>query len=198
MSCISPGTNERNTACELISAAEVDFGSLSQAAYDPKVWHDFYLMVGGAAAALTGLILVAMSLHLAEIRASEIHRARANVSLLVLASKVALAGFVLMPGQPRQLLGAEIFLFGLWFGYLFIEFGRKVRYSGRGAYEQGRLRAILAAISIVVFLLSGPSLVVGWGGGLFLTGTTDLYALWLMVNTAWALVIGVEPTKRSH
>jgi hypothetical protein len=68
--------------------------------------------VGGAAAALTGLILVGMSLHLAEIRASEIQRARANVSLLTLASKVALAGVVHMPGQPRQLLGAEIFVFG--------------------------------------------------------------------------------------
>jgi hypothetical protein len=176
----------------------MDFGSLSQTAYDPKAWHDFYLMVGGAAAALTGLILVAMSLHLNEIRASEIHRARANSALFVLASKVVLAGVVLMPGQPRQLLGAEISVFGLWFAYLFIEFGRKVRYSGRGAYAQGRFRAVTGVGAIVVFLLSGPSLAVGWGGGLFLTGSTDLYALWLMVNTAWTLVIGVEPIKRSR
>jgi hypothetical protein len=176
---------------ELSSAPVVDLGSLSQAAYDPKAWQAFYLMVGGAAAALTGLILVAMSLHLDEIRASEVHRARAYVSLAILAGKVALAGVVLMPGQSHQLLGAEIFLFGLWYAYLFIQFGRKVRYSGEGAYERGRLRGIVGAISIVAFLLSGPSLIVGWGGGLFITGTTDLYALWLMVNTSWTLVVGV-------
>ena len=32
-------------------------------AYDAAAWQGFYVMIGGAAAALTGLLFVAMSLH---------------------------------------------------------------------------------------------------------------------------------------
>lgn len=32
-------------------------------AYDPAPWQNFYVMSGGASAALTGLLFVAMSLH---------------------------------------------------------------------------------------------------------------------------------------
>ena len=32
-------------------------------AYDAQSWQNFYIMVGGAAAALTGLLFVAMSIH---------------------------------------------------------------------------------------------------------------------------------------
>lgn len=31
--------------------------------YDPAIWRDFFVMVGGGAAALTGLVFVAMTLH---------------------------------------------------------------------------------------------------------------------------------------
>jgi hypothetical protein len=33
-------------------------------AYDPQPWHDAYVMLGSAAAALTGLVFVALSIHL--------------------------------------------------------------------------------------------------------------------------------------
>jgi hypothetical protein len=32
--------------------------------YNAAAWHDYFMMVGGGAAALTGLVFVAMSLHL--------------------------------------------------------------------------------------------------------------------------------------
>ena len=44
-------------------------------------WQNFYVMVGGAAAALTGLILVAVSLHLRAILGHPLYRDRAFTSL---------------------------------------------------------------------------------------------------------------------
>ena len=35
--------------------------------YKPALWHDYFVVVGGGAAALTGLVFVAMTLHIEEI-----------------------------------------------------------------------------------------------------------------------------------
>ena len=44
-------------------------------------WQNFYVMVGGAAAALTGLILVAVSLHVRAILGHPLYRDRSFTSL---------------------------------------------------------------------------------------------------------------------
>jgi hypothetical protein len=43
-------------------------------AYQPEQWHDMFVAMAGAAAALTGLIFVAVSINLAWILLVEIHR----------------------------------------------------------------------------------------------------------------------------
>src|SRR5271169_1869497 len=40
-------------------------------AYDPETWHDLFIAAAGAAAALSGLIFVAVSINLREILAEE-------------------------------------------------------------------------------------------------------------------------------
>src|SRR5881392_1977681 len=53
-------------------------------AFDVERWHDFYVMTGGAAAALTGLLFVAMSLHAREIMANRFYSNRAVGTLMSL------------------------------------------------------------------------------------------------------------------
>lgn len=62
-----------------------------------ETWHEFFVMVGGAAAALTGLVFVAISIHLREISSIPIHRARARATLIGLVSTVLLCGLGLFP-----------------------------------------------------------------------------------------------------
>jgi len=45
--------------------------------YQPGQWHDFLVMVGGGAAALTGLVFVALSLNLNVVTQDATHRYRA-------------------------------------------------------------------------------------------------------------------------
>jgi hypothetical protein len=49
--------------------------------YDTGKWSDFFITVGGGAAALTGLVFVAMSMHLSEIAADPTHRHRSRTIL---------------------------------------------------------------------------------------------------------------------
>src|SRR5215472_10346042 len=84
-------------------------------AYNPAYWHDFYVMTGGAAAALTGLLFVAMSLHAREIMENRFYSDRAIGTLMSLASQLILSGAVLLPGQPIWLLGVEVEIAALFF-----------------------------------------------------------------------------------
>jgi hypothetical protein len=46
--------------------------------YRPELWHDAYVMLGTAAAALMGLLFVVTSLHLNEIVNSPVYRLQAR------------------------------------------------------------------------------------------------------------------------
>jgi hypothetical protein len=78
--------------------------------YRPEQWHDFFIMVGGGAAALTGLVVVAMSLHLDVIAGDAVLRHRARSILAGLAAVFMRCGLALMGGQSGQAVGAELFV----------------------------------------------------------------------------------------
>ena len=66
-------------------------------------------MVGGGAAALTGLVFVAMTLHLEDIVHHPVHRHRARTILTGLTAVFLRCGVVLMGGQSRQAVAGELF-----------------------------------------------------------------------------------------
>ncbi|HEV2216457.1 MAG TPA: hypothetical protein VGV88_02685, partial [Candidatus Dormibacteraeota bacterium] len=74
--------------------------------YRPDEWHDFFVAGAGAAAALTGLLFVSLSLHIRYIAANPTHRGLARGSLigLVQALVISLAALV---QQPASWAGLE-------------------------------------------------------------------------------------------
>jgi hypothetical protein len=92
--------------------------------YDPVAWHDFFVMLGGSAAALTGLIFVALSLHLDRVAADPFHRFRAGVSVAGLTSMIFLAGAVLAPTQSHEAVGIEVIAISAFFVWLNLTAGR--------------------------------------------------------------------------
>src|SRR2546423_4584125 len=74
------------------------------AVYGEAGWHDFFLMVGGGAAALTGLVFVAMSLHLDQIALNAAHRHRARTVLTGLTAVFIRCALILMAGQSAQMV----------------------------------------------------------------------------------------------
>jgi hypothetical protein len=84
---------------------------------DATGWQSFYIMVGGAAAALTGLIFVAVSLHTRSVMDSALHRDRAWASVILLMSQLFIAMAVLVPSQPTALVGLEVDLIAAFWVY---------------------------------------------------------------------------------
>src|SRR5438552_10559406 len=76
--------------------------------YDPSIWRDYFVMVGGGAAALTGLVFVAMTLHLEDIVHHPVQRHRARTILTGLTAVFLRCGLVLMGGQTRQAVAVEL------------------------------------------------------------------------------------------
>lgn len=75
---------------------------------DPTRWHDLFIAEAGAAAALAGLLFVAISINLKQILAFPTLPIRAASSLVALMVALVISTLVLVPGQGRVTLGIEV------------------------------------------------------------------------------------------
>ena len=97
-------------------------------AYDPETWHDLFLGAAGAAAALSGLIFVAVSINLRDIFAEEkkvgssylTGRALESLVALLIVLGISLEG--LDPSIDRTVFAA-VLLFARP-GRLFLQYGK--------------------------------------------------------------------------
>jgi hypothetical protein len=164
-------------------------------AYDPQGWHDFYVMVGGAAAALTGLLFVAMSLHSKAITADPLYGSRAVGTLLSLITLLFIAGAVLIPGQSLTALGIEVEAAAIFFvAQTTVAVVRTLRSPHRRGRSRLRttLEGIGAGIWIVLFVASGISLMAHAGGGLFLLAAVMPFMFGWNVYIAWILITEIS------
>jgi modulator of FtsH protease len=149
---------------------------------DPAPWQNFFLMLGGANAALTGLVFVALSIHLKEVIEHPLLKPRAVLALVVLTTQIAISAIVLAP-QSRELMGLEILVINGIFLYL------NLRHRSATALD----RAALISLAIrLAYLYSALSLIVGVGGGFYVLGAVLVVTLGRTMYTCWALLTGLE------
>jgi hypothetical protein len=161
--------------------------------YDQAAWRDYFVMVGGGAAALTGLVFVAMSLHLGDIVSHPVHRHRARTILAGLIAIFLRCGLVLMAGQSRQAVAIEIFAVLVvveWI--LYRSLGAALAAADRGVIA----RTLVAFGCLVTEQLGAVILFLGAGWGLYVVGLGMLSSFVVIVTGAWLLLVGVEPHAR--
>lgn len=71
-------------------------------------WHDFFIAMAGAAAALTGLIFVGVSINMTKILSFPKLPDRALVSLFLLLAILITSSLMLIPHQSYLLIGIEL------------------------------------------------------------------------------------------
>ena len=155
-------------------------------------WANFYLMVGGASAALTGLVLVAVSLHLRAILGHPLYRDRAIASLQGLVTALVISGAVLLP-QPLAALGVEIGVIGLiWIAryVFFVRLFQRVTPGHRDAMWTPEWA--LWFVWIFAFVATGALLVAGEPQALYILAACTGIGLALVVWNAWVLLAEVS------
>jgi modulator of FtsH protease len=156
-------------------------------AYHPEAWHELYVALAGAIAALTGLLFVATSLHVEKIREAAHWGRRAFANTFSLVGALIESILVLFP-QPPDWLGFELIVLNLFLLlFLMLPLIRSWIATVPG-WPPIRLFAGTAA-----WLLGtggGLGLVVHAGGGMFLVTASCLILIWVCVWNAWSLLIG--------
>src|SRR5690349_13475005 len=91
------GSHRQGSACG--PACAILLVMFAADAFRPEQWHDFFVLVGGAAAALTGLVFVALSLNLAVVMSDSTHRYRSIGTLTNFAEIFVVCGLAVMGDQ---------------------------------------------------------------------------------------------------
>jgi hypothetical protein len=160
--------------------------------YQPAAWHDLFVALAGAAAALTGLIFVAVSINLTQILKYRQLPVRALETLAVLGGLLLLAVFVLVPGQSRVALGIEILLLGTVLAASLLY--RRLRLP-RTAGEPWTWTVVPLAVIMagtVPMAVAGISLLAAAGGGLYWLVAEIVLGLTGAMTNAWILLVEIQ------
>ena len=160
-------------------------------AYNPGSWSTFFVLTGTVAATLTGLFFVAFSLRVRDLQLSVVIRTRAAYLLVLLVVIVVYSAFILMPGQSRAAVAAEILIVsGVSMAYLC---GWCLPRLIRLAVFSVDLvvRWIAGVTGLLLGIGAGISLLIGNGGGLYLLAFGALLLIANEVASAWSLIVGI-------
>ena len=160
-------------------------------AYNPESWHDFFLAAAGAAAALTGLLFIGLSLHVRYIASSNLHRNMARGSLIGLVLVLIASLIILIPESPPW-MGIELVALNLVYivgvGTYQLSIYQRMQWRvPAGSIARQTLGIVLALAGV----LGGVTLAAGSGGGLYIAALVVMAIVVWNLRNAWALLMGV-------
>jgi hypothetical protein len=156
-------------------------------AYDPNQWHDFATGLAGATAALTGLVFVAVSIHLQAVLADGFHRRRAESTFVSLLVVLGAALLLLFPDLGRHVYGVACIVIA-------VPLLRRAARSAsvlrlRGASREPWITWATAAFADVVLLVGGVGLLLRGLGGLYLVAVALLLMGARAMTVVWVLFV---------
>ena len=166
-------------------------------AYDPAAWHDFFVTAGTAAAALTGLLFVALSIQLDRVLGHPEHRFRARGNFFGLTVVMVMALVVLIPTFSGAWLGVALIVPNVTAAVVNGWHIRRVLptfFTGSIIFP---LRVALSYVFLFMGVFGGVSVTLGKGGGLVWPAIESIGMLLIALLGAWSLLVGVAQRSRA-
>lgn len=155
-------------------------------------WHELFVATAGAAAALAGLIIVAMSVNIETIikMATMPSRAGATIGSLVLVVVVSVAG--LIPEQSDLALGVETLIFASMALALYVDSGiRGIRLRGEASLSGAVVKGTIGVVQILPFVVGAVILCTGGDDGMYWIAGGIVAVLIGSVLNAWVLLVEI-------
>ena len=161
-------------------------------AYSADHWQAVFSALAASAAALTGLLFVALSINLRQVLEGRGLVGRAVEVLILLTGTLIAATLLLMPAQTRQSVAIEVLAIGIalagTIGMIQLRAPRKaLGVSGRNF----ALRVVGAQCGPVCLLIGGVSLMAGAGGGLYWVVPALLATTVAGIVGAWVMLVEI-------
>jgi hypothetical protein len=159
-----------------------------------EAWHDFYLMVGGGSAALTGLLFVIVSMGGQEMARRQKEGGRAFVSPVAahFTYVLVVSALMLAPEIPARILGGALVAGGLGGTVYSVWSGAHKRWrAGNLPFLDWIWFVALPHACFAMMLLSGAAIAMGHVAGLFGIAFTVILLIVTGIRNAWDLVIWV-------
>jgi hypothetical protein len=160
--------------------------------YDPATWTAFFTAITGAAAALTGLLFVAVSINLGRIlEGTKMLPDRAAETLAILLFVLISSALALVP-QDVELLGAEILVIAVPLTAITV---RNQLSYWRQNPDTPRMwsvsRMTASSVALVPGTVAGVCLAADWHGGFYWLVPTALLGIVGAVYSAWVLLVEI-------
>jgi hypothetical protein len=155
-------------------------------------WANFFVAEVSASAALTGLVVVAISINLSRILSIAQLPGRAGEALVTLVGSLVLTSAGLVPNQPPALFGGEIFAIGLLtlLVPLIIQI-RSLKFVGGLSPARKWARSLMSLAASLPFIVAGTLLVLGSTAGLYWAAAGVIISLVAGVYNAWILLVEI-------
>jgi len=161
-------------------------------AYDAELWSDFAVALAGAAAALAGLLFVALSINVRVIVASRDLIWRAVTALTSMTTPLVISVLLLVPGQSDTVLGVALLAVGVLVGTLIAVLNSPFHLPPQRTLAMwAGGTAIPGALITIPTILAGLGVMLGSLGGLFWLPVAALAALLGGLLQAWVLLIEI-------
>jgi hypothetical protein len=161
-------------------------------AYAPDRWTNFFSAEVSAAAALTGLLFVAVSINLAKIISFAQLTPKAAKTLMTLIGILFAASLCLVPGQSTKTLGCELTVTGSFFWGTTTRLQRlHLRDNAYLNRMQRLMTTLLAQVSELPIVVCGVSLLFERGGGLYWMILAVIVSFATAVLDTWILLVEI-------
>jgi modulator of FtsH protease len=156
-------------------------------------WGEFYIAEVGAAAALAGLLVVAISINIEKIMAIPTLPSRAAQTLIIVGAALVLASFGLFPGQSAAAFGWEALAIGAVIALTGLvearALGAKRRPTDPLVWTIFPL--VLVAISALPPIIGGILLLVGNESGAYWIAVGIIMAFVTTLLSGWVLLVEI-------
>jgi hypothetical protein len=163
--------------------------------YAADGWTNFGVATAGATAALTGLLLVAVSINLDKILDARNPNLpdRAAQTLIFFATPLIMGLLLVVPGQPGAVLAWEMIVTGAAVGAFLLASDIRRERSANETPFTWTISRIVPAIAICgCLVVAGATFLAGSGGGLYWLVPSVLAGIVFGLLNVWVLLIEIR------